>query len=68
MALVNRVVCGNRVDGSGRRVAKPVNRSSPELKEKKVGKTPRCSLPPVPPGRAEAIFERLAVLHGEVRD
>src|SRR4029077_3075875 len=33
-----------------------------------VGKTPRCSLPPVPPGRAETIFERLALLYGEVRD
>src|SRR6266849_6000363 len=33
-----------------------------------VGKTPRCSLPPVPPGRAEAVFERLALLYGEVRD
>ncbi len=33
-----------------------------------VGKTPRCSLPPVPPGRAETIFERPALLHGEVRD
>src|SRR5438445_11507398 len=32
-----------------------------------VGKTPRCSLPPVPPGRAEAFFERLALLYGEVR-
>src|SRR3989442_13139547 len=33
-----------------------------------VGKTPRCSLPPVPPGRAEAVFERPALLYGEVRD
>src|SRR6266566_5904743 len=33
-----------------------------------VGKTPRCSLPPVPPGRAEAVFEGPALLHGEVRD
>jgi len=33
-----------------------------------VGKTPRCSLPPVPKGRAETIFERLALLYGEVRD
>src|ERR1700693_96129 len=33
-----------------------------------VGKTPRCSLPPVPPGRAEAVFERPALFHGEVRD
>jgi hypothetical protein len=32
-----------------------------------VGKTPRCSLPPVPPGRAEAIFERPALFYGEVR-
>src|SRR5437879_7169184 len=32
-----------------------------------VGKTPRCSLPPVPPGRAEAVFERLALFYGEVR-
>src|SRR5260370_41512306 len=32
------------------------------------GKTPRCSLPPVPPGRAEAIFERPPLLSGEVRD
>ena len=33
-----------------------------------VGKTPRCSLPPVPPGRAEAIFKRTPLLHREVRD
>src|SRR5712692_11961409 len=33
-----------------------------------VVKTPRCSLPPVPPGRAEAVFEGPALLHGEVRD
>src|SRR5438445_4694627 len=33
-----------------------------------VGKTPRCSLPPVPPGRAETVFERPALLYGEVRD
>src|SRR3989454_1935082 len=33
-----------------------------------VGKTPRCSLPPVPPGRAEAVFEGPALLYGEVRD
>src|SRR5256886_10450073 len=32
-----------------------------------VGKTPRCSLPPVPPGRAEAVFERPALFYGEVR-
>src|SRR5437879_13119109 len=32
------------------------------------GKTPRCSLPPVPPGRAEAVFEGPALLYGEVRD
>src|SRR5260370_40914280 len=32
-----------------------------------VGKTPRCSLPPVPPGRAEAVFERPTLLYGEVR-
>jgi hypothetical protein len=33
-----------------------------------VGKTSRSGLPPVPPGRAEAIFERFAVLYGEVCD
>src|SRR5260370_41289688 len=33
-----------------------------------VGKTPRCSVPPVPPGRAEVVFKGIAVLHGEVRD
>jgi hypothetical protein len=33
-----------------------------------VGKTPRSSLPPVPPGRAETISKRVAVLYGEVRD
>src|SRR5260370_35237323 len=31
------------------------------------GKTPRCSLPPVPPGRAEAVFERPTFLYGEGR-
>jgi hypothetical protein len=33
-----------------------------------VGKTSRSGLPPVPPGRAEAVFERFAVLYGEVCD
>jgi hypothetical protein len=33
-----------------------------------VGKTSRCSLPPVPPGRAKTVFERPTVLHGQVRD
>jgi len=37
-------------------------------RENRSCKTPRCSLPPVPPGRAEAVFERPALLYGEVRD
>jgi hypothetical protein len=36
--------------------------------EQEVGKTSRSGLPPVPPGRAEAVFERFAVFHGEVCD
>src|SRR5271167_1311546 len=32
-----------------------------------VGKTPRCSLPPVPQGSAKAVPKRFAVLYGEVR-
>jgi hypothetical protein len=36
--------------------------------EQEVGKTSRSGLPPVPPGRAEAVFEGFAVFHGEVCD
>src|SRR5207253_10616514 len=57
---------------SGRQIRTGRNACPTEFREFwegriEVGKTPRCSLPPVPPGRAEAFFERLALLYGEVR-